>query len=169
MNALALNELRDPALAELARTIRELSGDDDLAFVDTLDGCSNAVDACRSTLRMIVTLQELQKTAKALSQRYSAREKDFASREERLRNALVQFMGEIGEKTMVLPEGTITRKAGGVKVVGEGDPATMPAEFVRTKTTREIDKTAIANALKQGVDVPGFYLSNGTETLAVRK
>lgn len=165
MNALALH---DPATIELARQLREMAGDDDLAFIDTLDGCSNVVDTVRSTLRHIVTYQELQVAAKALSQRYAAREKDFASREERLRNALVQFMGEVGEKSMILPEGTITRKAGTVKVVGEGDPETMPAEFVRSKTTRELDKVAIKRALEQGADVPGFTLSNGCETLQVR-
>lgn len=165
MNALALH---DPATIELARQLRELAGDDDLAFIDTLDGCSKAVDAVRSTLRQIVTYQELQVAAKALSQRYAAREKDFASREERLRNALVQFMGETGEKSMVLPEGTITRRAGTVTVVGDGDPETMPAEFVRTKTTRELDRTAIKNALTQELDVPGFSLSNGCETLQIR-
>lgn len=169
MNAFALNELRDPALIELAKSLRDLCGDDDLAFVDTLDGASNAVEACREVLRAIAAWEALESSAKALSARYQARAQDFASRQERARNALVQFMGEIGEKTMVLPEGTITRKAGGTKVVGEGDPQTMPAEFVRTKTEVSLDKTAIKRALEQGLDVPGFYLSNGTETLAIRK
>lgn len=167
MNAIA--ELRDPQVAELARNLRELCGDDDLAFVDTLDGCSSAVEAVRSTLRAIVTWEGLETAAKGLSDRYDARAKDFASRQERARNALVQFMGDIGERSMVLPEGTITRKAGAAKVVGEGDPETMPAQFVRSKTTRELDKVAIKRALDQGTDVPGFTLSNGCETLQVRK
>lgn len=165
----ALSELHDPATLELARQLREMCGDDDLAFIDTLDGCSTAIDAVRSTLRQIAVFQELQVAAKALSQRYAARAQDLASREERSRNALVQFMGDTGEKSMVLPEGTITRKAGTVKVVGEGDPETMPPEFVRTKTTRELDKVAIKRALEQGAEVPGFSLSNGCETLQIRK
>lgn len=169
MNALALNELRDPALITLAQQIRELVGDDDIAFIDTLEGASDAVEAVRSALRMEAAYEANEAACKGLRDRYAARAQDFASRRERIRNALVQFMGEIGEKTMVLPEGTITRKAGGTKVVGEGDPATMPAEFVRTKTSHELDKTAIKRALEQGAEVPGFYLSNGTETLAIRK
>jgi len=165
MNALA--DLKDPHVAELARQIRDLCGDDDLTFIDTLDGASNAVEAAREVVRFIAAAEAMEEAARALSDRYKARAQDFASRQERARNALVQFMGEIGEKTMVLPEGTITRKLGSVKLVGEGDPNTMPAEFVRTKL--ELDKTQIKRALEQGVDVPGFSLSNGAETLAIRK
>jgi hypothetical protein len=162
-------ELHDPAVIDLARNLREMCGDDDLAFIDTLDGCSNAVEAVRSTLRAIASWEAMEAAAKALRDRYAARAQDFAARQERARNALVQFMGDVGEKSMVLPEATITRKAGAAKVVGEGDPETMPAEFVRTKTTRELDKTAIKRALEQGQDVPGFMLSNGCETLQIRK
>lgn len=166
MNALALH---DPATIELARQLREMCGDDDLAFIDTLDGCSDAVEAVRSTLRAIATWEALEAAAKALAQRYAARAQDFAARQERARNALVQFMGDVGERSMTLPEGTITRKAGAAKVVGEGDPETMAPEFVRTKTTRELDKVAIKRALEQGAEVPGFSLSNGCETLQIRK
>lgn len=161
--------LQDPAVAELARQIREVVGDDDVAFVDTLDGASSAVDAVRSVLRFIAASEQMEAACKALRDRYGARAQDFAARQERARNALVQFMGEIGEKSMTLPEGTITRKAGAVKVVGEGDPETMPAEFVRTKISRELDRAAIKRALEQGVEVPGFDLSNGCETVQIRK
>lgn len=165
----ALSELRGREVAELAHQIRELCGDDDLAFIDTLDGETDAVQAARAVVRYIAAMEAMEGAAKALRDRYAARAQDFASRQERARNALVQFMGDLGEKTMVLPEGTITRKAGTVKVVGESDPETMPAEFVRTKTTREIDKAAVKRALEQDIDVPGFSLSNGVETLAIRK
>lgn len=167
MNALSLRELQDPQVAELARQLRDLCGDDDLAFIDTLDGASSAVEAVREALRMEASFEALEGAAKALRDRYAARAQDFASRRERTRNALVQFMGEIGEKSMILPEGTITRKLGSPKVVGEGDVNTLPAEFVRTKL--EVDKTAVKRALDQGIDVPGFELSNGCETLQIRK
>lgn len=165
MNALA--PLKDPAVIELARNLRDLCGDDDLAFVDTLDGCSDAVEAVRRTLRAIAAWEAMEDAAKALSDRYRARAQDFAARQERARNALVQFMGEVGEKSMTLPEGTITRKAGTAKVVGEADPATMPEQFIRRKL--ELDRAEIKRALERGEDVPGFTLSNGAESLQIRK
>ena len=168
MNA-PLATLHDPAVIELAKQLRELAGDDDLAFIDTLDGASSAVDAVRSAIRQEAAYASMEEAAKALSQRYAARASDFASRHERIRNAIVQFMGETGEKSMTLPEGTITRKAGAAKVVGDADPNQMPPEFVRIKTDISLDRTAIKRALEQGADVPGFSLSNGCETLQIRK
>lgn len=165
----AIGPIANPATVELARQIRDLVGDDDVAFIDTLDGECGAVDAVRSVLRFIASAEQMETACKALRDRYGARAQDFASRQERARNALVQFMGEIGEKSMTLPEGTITRKAGTVKVVGEADPNQMPPEFVRIKTEVTLDKTAIKRALEQGVEVPGFELSNGCETVQIRK
>lgn len=167
MNAINLDTLRDPALLELVRQIRELAGDDDLTFVDTLEGESKAVDIIRGTLRALAAWEEMEGAAKALSDRYRARAQDFAARQERARNALVQFMGETGEKSMTLPEGTITRKAGGVKLVGDADPNELPRAYVRMKL--ELDRSQIKRALEQGQDVPGFALSNGAETLQIRK
>jgi len=162
-------QLRDPALITLAQQLRELVGDDDVAFVDMLDGESNVVETVRAALRMEAACEANEAACKALAQRYGARAHDFAGRRERLRNAIVQFMGETGEKSMTLPEGTITRKAGAPKVVGDADPNTLPPEFVRIKTDISLDRTAIKRALEQGADVPGFSLSNGCETLQIRK
>lgn len=164
MNALPI---RDPQVVELARQIRELVGDDDIAFIDTLDGASDAVEAVRSVLRGIAAWEAMEAAAKALSDRYRARAQDFASRQERARNALVQFLGELGEKSMTLPEATITRKAGTVKLIGEANPEDLPKCYVRIKL--ELDRTQIKRALEQGAEVPGFSLSNGAETLQIRK
>jgi len=87
MNA-PLATLHDPAVIELAKQLRELAGDDDLAFIDTLDGASSAVDAVRSAIRQEAAYASMEEAAKALSQRYAARASDFASRRERIRNAI---------------------------------------------------------------------------------
>lgn len=170
MNALNLDVLREKGreVAELAASIRELCGDDDVAFVDTLDGETSAIEAARAVVRMIAAMEAMEGAAKALAARYAARAHDFASRQERARNALLHFMGEIGEKTLVLPEGTVSVKASGAaKVVGEADPATLPKCFVRMKL--ELDKAQIKRALEQGETVEGFALSNAGPSLQIRK
>lgn len=168
MNAIA--ELREQGreIAALAAHIRDLCGDDDLAFADTLDGETDAVRAASAVVRMIAALEAMQEAAKGLANRYQARAQDFASRAERARNSLLQFMGDIGEKTLILPEGTVTVKASGsVRILGEADPATLPAHLVRTKL--ELDKTQIKRALEAGEVVPGFSLSNAAPSLQIRK
>lgn len=164
----AFTELSDPRIAALAASIRDLCGDDDLAFIDTLDGAGNSIDAAREVVRFLAATEALESAAKALSARYQARAQDFASRQERARSALLHFMGEIGERTLVLPEGTVSVKASGArKLLGDGDPLTMPREFVKTK--QEVDRAAVKRALEQGVDVDGFALSNSGPSLAIRK
>lgn len=166
----ALAELREQGreIATLAASIRELCGDDDLAFVDTLDGETSAVEAARAVVRMIAAMEAMEGAAKALRDRYAARAQDFTSRQERARNALLQFMGDLGEKTLVLPEGTVSVKASGaLKLLGDGDPNTLPKCFVRMKL--ELDRAQIKRALEQGEAVEGFSLSNAQPSLQIRK
>lgn len=157
---------RGPQIAELAATIRELCGDDDLAFADTLDGETDAVQAARGAVRMVHAMEATQDAAKALVSLYTARAASFGERGQRARDALAHFMGEIGEKTLVLPEGTVSLAAGGVSLAGDPDVASLPDDLVRI--TRAPDRAAIKAALQTGREVPGCALTNGKPQLRIR-
>lgn len=168
MNAIVELRERGREIAGLAAHIRELCGDDDLAFVDTLDGETDAVRAASAVVRLVAAMEAMEGAAKGLADRYRARAQDFASRSERARNALLSFMGDIGEKTLVLPEGTVSVKAGGaLKLLGESEVAALPDRFVKVK--REPDRAAIKAALEAGEAVDGFSLSNPMPSLQIRK
>lgn len=167
MSAVAQLRQQSREIAALAHQIRELCGDDDLAFADTLDGETDAIRAASAVVRTIAAMEAMEEAAKGLSNRYGARAKDFADRAGRARSALLQFMGEIGEKSLILPEGTVTVKAGTRKVVGDPDPREMPPQFVRIK--HELDRAAVKSALERGETVPGCELSNATPALQIRK
>lgn len=168
MNAIADLREQGHEVSALAARIRDLCGDDDLAFADTLDGETDAIRAASNVVRLIAAMETLEGAAKALSDRYKARAQDFASRAERARNALLHFMGDIGEKTLILPEATVTVKAAGAcKLLGDADPASLPPQYVRTKL--ELDKAQIKRAIEAGEDVPGFSLSNAAPSLQIRK
>jgi hypothetical protein len=153
-------------VAGLAATIREACGDDDQAFVDTLDGETDVVEAARKVVRWLNEQAAQAQANEGLAAIYNARAKLFDGRVESARTALLQFMQETGAKTLPLPEATLTLAAGSRKVVGDLDPATLPDRFVRIK--READKTAIKQALEKGEFVPGASLSNATPTLQIR-
>lgn len=153
-------------IAALAYQIRELCGDDDLAFVDTLDGETDAIQAARGAVRMVQAMEALAEASDALSDRYKARAKDFSDRAGRARSALLQFMGEIGETKLVLPEATVSVGKGRPHLVGEPDVEALPEEFVRVK--REPNRSAISEALKAGREVPGCALSNAAPVLSLR-
>lgn len=163
-----LQNLRDCGreIAPLAAAIRELCGDDDLAFADTLEGETNAIKAASQAVRMVAAMETLEEGAKALAQRYSARAGDFAARASRARDALAHFMGEIGEKRLTLPEATITLAAGSPSLAGDCDADLLPDQFVRI--TRQPDRAKIKAALTEGHDVPGYALTNARPKLQIR-
>lgn len=154
-------------IADLARAIREACGEDDTAFVDTLDGCCDAVEAARAVVRWM-NEQEAQEAAMAeLSKLYAARSKVFEGRAASGRRALLTFLQEIGEKSFKLPEATLSVRAGQVSLVGDADALKLPVEFQKVKV--EADRTAIKRHLETGGTLTGFALSNGAPSLTIRR
>ena len=84
-----LQHLRDCGryIAPLAAAIRELCGDDDLAFVDTLDGETDAIRAASQAVRMVAAMEAMVVAANGLANRYNARAEDFEIRSKRARDA----------------------------------------------------------------------------------
>ena len=164
----ALAELRavSPHTAALAAAIREACGEDDAAFVDTLDGETSVIDGARAAVRFIAECEANEEAAKSLAQRYAERAKVFSDRVARTRDAIANFLAEIGERKLALPEATISLSDGSPSVVGNPDPADLPDHLVRVK--REPDRTAIKQALVDGLPVPGCSLSNARPKLTIR-
>jgi len=155
-----------PLIADLAHSIRELCGDDDLTFADTLDGECDAVEAARAAVRMVHAAEHQEDAATALARLYGDRAKAFGERGQRARDALAHFMAEIGEKTLQLPEGTVSLAAGSAQLTGDPDLASLPDDLV--KVTRSPDRSAIKAALQVGRQVPGCSLTNGKPSLRIR-
>ena len=155
-----------PQIIALAEQIRELAGDDDLAFADTLDGETTVIRAARSAVRMIQATEALSEAAKAIGQRYMARSKDFDDRAQRARDALSHFMQEIAAPSLVLPEATVTLSAGRPSLSGDADPNTLPDDLV--KIERKPDRAKIKDAINAGQIVEGYSLSNARPRLQLR-
>lgn len=155
------------ALTELARMIREAVGDDDQAFLDSLDGEGDAVEAARAVVRWIAECEAHEASMKALAATYTARAKVHGERIPSAKAALLRFLNTIEERSLALPEATITVKALPAKVLGEPDPDALPDALVKIK--RQPDMAAIKAALENGQTVDGCSLSNGGETLQLRR
>jgi hypothetical protein len=164
MNAQAL--IVDRPIAELARQIRELCGDDDQAFVDSLDGETDTIEAARRVVRLLNEAEAHETAVKGLADTYRARAKVFAGRQVRIRMALLNFMQEIGAKTLPLPEATLSVGAGQPTVQGEPNVETLPLHL--TVATRIPDKAAIKAALEAGEVLAGLSLSNAVPRLSIR-
>ena len=70
-------------------------------------------------------------------------------------------------KKLELPQATISRKPTPAKALIL-DEAAIPARFWKPSDPK-LDKKAVLDALKAGEAVPGTSLSNGGETIAIRR
>lgn len=164
----AIRELSDLQhdTRDLVGRLRTLCGDDEQAFLDTLDGEHDTTEAARRVWRWAKEQEADAEAMKGLADTYRARAKVFEDREAGARRALFHFMEYLGVKNLPLPEVTLFIRAGQIGLVGESDPATLPDDLVRVK--READRTAIRKALEAGRVVEGYSLSNGGPSLSVR-
>lgn len=151
---------------DLVGRLRTLCGDDEQAFLDSLDGEADTTDAARRVVRWMVEQDAQAQAMNGLAATYAARSKVFEARYDGARRALFHFMEYLGVRGLPLPEATLSIRAGTVSLSGESDPATLPDDLVRIR--READKTAIKKALEAGRVVEGYSLSNGGPSLSVR-
>jgi hypothetical protein len=164
----ALAELHDLTFTtrDLVDRLRTLCGDDEEAFLDTLDGEADTTEAARRVLRWANEQEAQAEAMKGLADTYSARAKVLMGRKDGARQALFHFLEYLGVRTMPLPEGTLSIRAGTIGLTGDADVDELPDDLVRVK--REPDKAAIKKALEAGRFVPGYSLSNGAPSLSVR-
>ena len=88
-----------------------MAGDDDVAFVDSLDGQTDAIEAARYAVRWLAETKAQAEACASLVAIYQARKGMFDDRALKTRAAVALFMQEIGEKTLVLPEATLSIRA----------------------------------------------------------
>ncbi len=96
---------------------------------------------------------------KAEKEAFAQREKQAADKAKRLKEWLATACN--GEKFATVKCAVSFRTSEAVEIA-EG--ATIPAEYMRTKTTTEPDKTAIKEALKAGTEIDGCRIATKTNT-----
>lgn len=154
-------------VSALAEKIRELCGDDDQAFCDTLAGASNVEEAASAVVRWITECETWAKANKDTAEIYTMRAKVLGDRKERGRTALLRFMDALGVRSLPLPEANLSIRQGTPSVAGEADVTKLPPRLVRI--TQAPDLAAIKAALQAGETVEGVTLSNGPPSLTIRR
>ncbi len=99
--------------------------------------------------------------------RLSAMKKQAQSRSEALLDYLRVNMEATGIKKIECDLFTVTLRSGSPVVVVE-DESALPDQFITVKTTTAPDKRAIGEALKDGIEVPGAYLSTGKSSILIK-
>lgn len=157
-------ELRE--VAPLIAALRDLCGDDEQAFLDTLEGEADVNTAASRVVRWMLEQEANAHACKELAAVYAARASMFSARQEKAKGALLDLLNELGVKSMPLPEASLTAKATPPKLIGDVDAVHLPEHLRRTSYAP--DKAAIKAELDAGRSVAGFSLSNGGQTLQVK-
>lgn len=156
-------DLREEALA-VAMLAAELQGEDLELSIESETGFKEAAAAVLAAIREAETMRDaVTERVKALEVRSDA----FDARARRLRDVLMGALATAGQKSLPLPEATLTVVEQPATAVVFDENA-VPLDLWRTKTTRGIDYRALAARLKAGELIPGATLNNQPPRLQVR-
>lgn len=154
------------AAIHLRQALGELAEDDQLV-ADMIEG---ETDLHEMIGRVFLSIDEDQILITGVKER----QKELADRKSRLEkrvNAIREMIGkamEIGEiSKLELPTATLSLRRVPLGLVVEKEEQ-IPAEYFVEQDPR-LDKKILLEALKDGEAVPGATLSNGGETLAIRR
>ena len=156
-----------PLIARVAEQIREMLGDDydDDAFLDTLDGETDAADILD---RVVAKMQDAEALADAIRGQIAeltARRQRIDARAEAMRATLLTIIDAMGMTKVERPRATISRRAG-LLSVRITDETAIPTQLC--KVVQSPDKAAIKKQLQAGEAVPGATLEAGPDGVTVR-
>lgn len=150
-------------IAAFADLIRDMTEGDETAFVDTLDGETDAVDVLRQLVKARVEAKAYEAACKEAAKEYTDRARRMADRQ----NAITRAMGEIldatGQQKLAFDLATISRTKARLSLTVY-DEAQIPTQLRKSVP----DTAAIRAQLDAGEDVPGARLDLGEPGLTVR-
>lgn len=159
---------RGREVADLWRAVKAISGEDDQTVIDTVDGETDAIEALRWTVSRAIEADAHAEACKQLAATYTERAKVLVERGQRYRRHAASFLQEVGEKSVRLPEGTISWRAANPEILGAiPSPSELPDWAVKHQRCR--DEAAIKAGLAEGKTIPGLSLSNGGVALTIRR
>jgi hypothetical protein len=140
--------------------------EDEEAWLATLESETDFEQLLTTIVRRIEDTKILAIGTKDRFEELKARKERFEHRIETLRDLAFRIMQSAEIAKLEMPEATLSLRAGQQQLVGDADPASLPDEFC--KISRDLNRTAIKEALKAGMMVPGFTLSNSQPNLTIR-
>jgi len=155
-----------PLIAAMAENLAPYR-DDEEAFLDTLDGATDALDLLDAEIAAM-------QSDEALATAIKARETDLKHRRERVearagahRRNLRLILAAMALVKVERPLATVSVRPGtlSVRITDEGE---IPSQLMRETVTRAPDKAAIKAQIEAGETVPGAEMARGDDVLTVR-
>lgn len=152
-------------------SIQELAENDESmieAVADTMEGI--AADFEQKGQAVVVIFKGMEADIEAIDselKRLSEKKKAIQNRVEWLRNYLQDNMAATGITKISCPLFNITLSEA-AKQVEVFDESALPDDYVTVKTVLSPDKRKLLADLKEGVDIPGAMLVEGTRRLTIK-
>lgn len=127
-------------------------------------GLKRAIDRAAAVLdRLEARAEACDKQAKALA----ARKKLACARAAAIEERILELMSEAHIEKLTGNHATLAKRPNALSLIVD-DPALIPAEYLRTKTSSEPDKVRIKAALAQDLEVAGVRLVQSVSLLRRR-
>jgi len=157
-------ELIERQMARILTENPDLQDDEESRLI-TLESETDGVEALRSLVKDMMVADAFASGLAGMIEDMEARKARFVKRVTTYRALIERIMSAADISKLPLPEATLSLRPSPPRVVIANEAA-IPDEYWRTK--REPNKTAIKDALRDGVTIPGAFLSNGEPALSVR-
>lgn len=151
----------------LREQIADLAQGDEDFIRDTLEGEMDFEWIVSKLLGEIGEDEALAKGIEGYEAELAARKQRLANRAKLKRSLICTALEIAGRKTMELDVGTVTLSAVKAKAIVT-EEADIPAEFFKPQPPK-LDQTALSAALREGREVKGATLSNGGNTISIRR
>jgi hypothetical protein len=155
------------AAQSLLASIRAAIGDDEQAALDAIEGETTLFEAVDASLNRLAEIEALRDSIGALITCYRERSDRLDNQAEQIRAALCVAMSMAGVKKLERPAGTLSLRSTPPKAIITSE-ADLPSRFY-VEQNPKLDKKSVLEALKAGEKVAGAELSNGGETVALRR
>jgi hypothetical protein len=149
----------------LRRDFPEVFADEEF-LLDVLEGQTDFMSALQFLDDALYDAEGMAEMIKSRITEQQMRLDRYERRATSLRGLMRELLETSGATKVQLPTATVSMRSVPPKVVIT-DEAAVPDTFFRIK--REISKSAVADALKAGDPVPGATLSNGGQSLSIRR
>jgi len=152
-------------IRRMSDSIREMCGEDDDTFLDTLDGETDAMDVLGKLIQQDQELKVQEKGCRELAVEYLKRSNKLSNRKDAIRQVMLQLLTSMGVKKVphALATVSVTKPRWSVEIV---DEAQVPTQL--KITTSKPDIQAIKKILDDGEPVPGARPKVGNQSINVR-
>lgn len=156
-------------IAAVSALLRDILGSDpdEIAFLDTLDGETDAVTIADLLIARMLDDEALTEAISVQIKALSERKERIARRHDAAKASVGALLDAMGVKKLERPRATVSRRAGSMSV-RITDEASIPSQLCTVKTIISPDKAAIRRQIEAGETVPGAELVRGEDGLTVR-